>query len=83
MTIYVGMTQDLAAARRLLADRQAGMCPDVEMGPMTGEEAAGYILFMKERFPGAVEVLLPSFPVQRENAHKWYVFSFEQLGTVH
>ncbi len=84
MTIYVGMTQDLASAREYLLKLQPGMYPDIEMGPFKRvDEALGYITFMKKRFPGALEIPLPLFPVSAENAHKWYVFSFEHSGQVH
>ena len=84
MTIFVGMTQDLAAAREFLLKQQAGMYPDVEMGPFKKqEEARDYILFMQKRFPGAVEIDLPRFSVSAENSHKWYVFSFEHSGKIH
>lgn len=84
MTIYVGMTQDLAAARDYLLKMGPGMYPDIEMGPFKRiDEAIGYIQFMKKHFPGALEIELPLFPVEAHNAHKWYVFSFEYSGEVH
>jgi hypothetical protein len=84
MTIYVGMTQDLALAREYLLKMGPGMYPDVEMGPFKRiDEAIGYIQFMKKRCPGVLEIELPQFPVEECNAHRWYVFSFEYSDEVH
>lgn len=84
MDVYIGMTQDLVAAREYLLTIQAGMSPDVEMGPFKRkEEADGYIVFMKRKFPGAIEIKLPLFPVREEDSHKWFVFSFAHYGEVH
>ncbi|WP_136797201.1 MULTISPECIES: hypothetical protein [Desulfosediminicola] len=84
MAIYIGMTQDLVCAREYLLTIHAGMAPDIEMGPFKKkEEAIGYIHFMKNRFPNAIEIQLPLFPVRQEDSHKWFVFSLEHQGIVH
>lgn len=84
MTIYVGMTQDLEAAKKHLTEQNSGMYPDVEMGPYRNkEDAVNYIKFMKNRFPGSIEIDLPEFSIDCNHLNKWWVFSFEHSGNVH
>lgn len=84
MTIYVGMTQDLKAARAYLSEQKKGMYPDVEMGPFEDKvDAINYIKYMQNKFPGCVEVDLPDFSSGSDVSDKWWVFSFEHSGVVH
>lgn len=84
MAIYVGMTQDLGSARKFLLAKKKGMYPDVEMGPFKRKiDALNYIKFMQAKFPGALEINLPDFPIEHDQAGKWWVFSFEHSGEVH